>query len=118
MQGNYVVQIRVNGYSNPSGKCKDDGICYPGREFYCCDTCETSGCNGWKRGDSYFSYCLKSYNSTSGSPQHCVGPSSANPNDGYVDFSEDEVLDLENPLNISGLDNAYEVSEHNHLYYV
>ena len=59
--GRYLMEVRVNGYSNPTGKyghvrdhCQTDT---PG-EFYCCDSFRTT-CSGEDWCNSYFVYCLR-----------------------------------------------------------
>ena len=115
VEGRYVVEVRLNGYTNPSGKC-NSAVCYTrnGQQI-CCDGVDTSKCMDWERCDSYFVYCLKPL----GTVVHVLGcfdneiraVSAPNINDGPgIDFSLSKVLDLSNPQNFPGLGNAYEVS--------
>ena len=118
VKGRYLVEMRVNGYSNPTGKCGhvEDGCQTdtPG-EFYCCDSFQTT-CSDGARCDSYFIYCLRPLGEVR---LGCLNnerraESSFNRNDGPIDFSHNKVLGLDNPQNFSGLGDVYKVrSTHN-----
>ena len=91
IEGRYFVQVRLNGYSNPTGKCG----------------------HGPERCDSYFHYCLKPLGDVEFTC--CPGEfriiSQANEDDeSNIDFSLSTVLGLSNPQNLSGLGDTYEVS--------
>ena len=119
IEGRYIVEVRLNGYTNPSGKCNSDNDgCFTrnGRQT-CCDSDDTNTCTGRERCDSYFVYCLiplrlgEVDNYILGCFDDDVKTvSRSNRNDGYVDFSQSKVLGLSNPQNFSGLRDAYEVS--------
>ena len=118
VQGRYVVQVRVNGYSNPTGKCHDSRSCQSTAEAtYCCDgaQCRTSDClTRGRQSDSYFIYCLRPFGTERQLgclPNETRTTSTVNDNDGDIDFSDSIVLGLSNPLNLTGLDMAYEVRD-------
>ena len=115
VEGRYFVQVRLNGYSNPTGKCGHGPDCQTGTPgvFHCCDGSDTTLCSGAERCDSYFHYCLKPL----GDVEFTCRPgefriiSQANEDDeSNIDFSLSTVLGLSNPQNLSGLGDAYEVS--------
>ena len=104
----YYVEVKVLNYSNPSGRCRD---CEVVRGKYwtatCCDDHEWGDvCGGNLLCDSYFTYCLRPFGSKErgcGSVQNWT--STVNENDGWVNFTEDTVLGLSNPLKLPGLMN-------------
>ena len=113
VEGYYLVQVRLNGYSNPTGKC-GHGRCQtntPG-EFYCCDSFDTT-CSGWERCDSYFVYCLRPLGNDNRLGCHdneTRAESSTNSDDNEpINFSHSKVLGLDNPQNFPGLGDAYKV---------
>ena len=106
VEGRYVVEVRLNGYTNPTGQCWG---C-----LTCCDIDLHFGCTGERRCDSYFNYCLRPFgdeqlDSCSASE---YTTSSFNSNDGPLNFSQSRVLGLSNPLVLSGLKSAYQVSSY------
>ena len=108
IQGRYVVEVRLNGYNNPTGSRRSSG------QIRCCDTSDTHDCNGDKRCDSYFIYCLRPLGEVSLNPR-CFSyevrtRSSTNVDDAPLNFSQSIVLGLYNPLNLSGWETAYKVS--------
>ena len=113
VEGRYLVEVRLNGYSNPTGKCghvEDDCQTDTPGEFYCCDSYQTE-CSGRERCDSYFHYCLRPLGEIR---MGCLAnetraDSSINRDDGPIDFSHSRVLGLDNPQNFSGLEDAYKV---------
>ena len=113
VEGRYIVQVRLNGYTNPSGKCNGDN-CFPGmNQQICCDGGGTDKCMGRERCDSFFVYCLRPLGTVDmGCPNNETrAVSFFNVNDGpSVDFSLSRVLGLSNPQNFPGLGNAYQVS--------
>ena len=115
VEGRYFVEVRLNGYTNPSGKCQD---CY--WTSNCCDippevwpiNINTNDCIGERRCDSYFNYCLRSFGDRElyCSASERRNTSSINSNDGPLNVSQSTVLGLSNPLVLSGLRGAYKVS--------
>ena len=109
--GRYIVEVRLFGYDNPTQRCQD---CRNGQfaDFGCCDDFQALNCPSGLRCDSFFFYCLR----TLSSPlvRNCSYPgsrtSTANMDDGAVDYSQSVVLGLENPLQLQGLTDAYNVS--------
>ena len=111
-----MLEVRLNGYNNQEGKClgcprdQSDSI------HSCCDDFSRfSDCDGNRRCDSYFIFCLRPlgsererydcqtlYNDTK--------VTSANGNDAPIDFTNEVVLGLENPFLLPGLTEEYEVS--------
>ena len=115
VEGRYIVEVRLNGYTNPTGKCNSNSdSCFTqnGRQT-CCDGHDTNKCTGSERCDSYFVYCLRPFGTVD---MGCLdnemnAVSLSNEDDGPgIDFSLNKVLGLSNPQNFSGLGNAYEVS--------
>jgi hypothetical protein len=114
VEGRYIVKVRLNGYTNPSGKCNDE-ICFTQNgQQYCCDSYDTDICMGGDRCDSYFVYCLRPLGEVDRKgcfDNETRAKSLYNRDDGRnIDFSQSEVLGLSNPQNLSGLGDAYEVS--------
>ena len=112
VEGRYIVEVRLNGYTNPSGKCNSKD-CFPdAHQQTCCDSDDTDMCMGWERCDSYFEYCLIPLGTVDLGcfDDDATAKSLTNRDDGYVDFSQSKVLGLSNPQNFSGLRDAYEVS--------
>ena len=113
VEGRYIVQVRLNGYSNPTGKCGHGRFQTntPG-EFYCCDSFDTT-CSGWERCDSYFVYCLRPLGDDNRLGCHdneTRDESSINSDDNEpINFFLSKVLDLDNPQNFPGLGDAYKV---------
>ena len=115
VEGHYIVEVRLNGYTNPSGKCRDCDW-----TLNCCDIPDeilpidiaTDDCIGERRCDSYFNYCLRPFGDKKlyCSPSERRGTSSRNSNDGPLNFYQSRVLGLSNPQILSGLRRAYEVS--------
>ena len=114
VNGNYNVEVRVYSYDNPNGRCRfcprengDSGI------RSCCDDFNRFGnCDGDRRCDSYFIYCLRPFGTTGG---NCTGftqmMSMTSVNDESTDFSmSNEVLGLANPLLLTGLTTGYDSS--------
>jgi hypothetical protein len=112
VKGSYFVEVRLNGYANPSGKCNSENCFLSGPQRQkCCDG-KTAICVTVERCDSFFVYCLRPFgtidlgclnNETTATSLH-------NTDDGDIDFSQSRVLGLSNPQNFSGLGDAYEVS--------
>ena len=122
VEGHYLVEVRLNGYSNPTGKCHDERNCRimsdPPSETYCCDGCGTIQCSGGESSDSYFIYCLRPFGDVRQPPEGCSKPSnehrsisSVNTDDRPLNFSHSTVLGLNNPQILSGLEGPYEVSD-------
>ena len=116
VEGRYVVEVRLNGYTNPSGKCNSDSdACYTqnGRQQTCCDSDNTDKCTGRERCDSFFVYCLRPLGTIDmGCPNNeMFAVSVPNEDDGPgIDFSLSRVLGLSNPQSFPGLGDTYEVS--------
>ena len=113
VEGRYVVEVRLNGYTNPSGKCNSKD-CFPdAHQQTCCDSHDTDMCTGSERCDSYFVYCLRPLGTVDlgclDNETRAVSVSNED-DEPDIDFSQSKVLDLSNPQNFPGLGNAYEVS--------
>ena len=113
VQGLYQVELRLLGYENPTQtSCGNSG------HRRCCDSTGTSGCTEWRRCDSYFTYCLRSFGNESSQEGGCFDTnekmiSSINTDDRddeSIDFSQSTVLGLDNPFHLQGLSNDYTVS--------
>ena len=107
MSADYVLQVRVVSYSNPSNT-RSDG--------QCCDPANNGGgCTGGERCDTYFTYCLRP-RFTEAATIECPNTepgftaNSTNVVDGAtIDFSQPTVLGLPNPFNLTGISTAWEV---------
>ena len=117
VEGRYVVEVRLNGYTNPTGKCNSD-VCFTvdRQHQFCCDSRRrsTNECTEDREHcDSYFVYCLRPLGTVELGcfDNETRAVSATNKDDGPgIDFSLSEVLGLSNPQNLPGLGNAYEVS--------
>ena len=102
------MEVELFGYNNPTQTCQD---CRSGGPFAnpgCCDRHDRSICDGGDRCDSYFFYCLRTIGTTGRNCSYFGSRvSTANMNDGEINFSQSSVLGLENPLQLQGLTNAY-----------
>ena len=119
VQGRYLLEVRLNGYENPEGKCVD---CPPNQTTHsCCDDHERfSNCDGNRQCDSYFIFCLRPFGSQR-ERYDCqtlyddTKVTSVNRNDAELepmDFTSEMVLALENPFLLPGLTEEYEVSNY------
>ena len=113
VEGRYLVEVRLNGYTNPTGSCQD---CKRSSGLTCCDTGRvTSDCRGGRQCDSYFIYCLRPFGDVRQPPvgyfrssNKYRNISSVNMDDGPLDFSQNTVLGLNNPQILSGLADMYD----------
>lgn len=102
------MEVNVFGYSNPTQTCQD---CRDGGQFAnpgCCDTHNRIICVESDRCDSYFFYCLRTIGSSGRNCSYFGSRlSTVNYQDEAVDFSQNLVLGLENPLLLRGLTDTY-----------
>ena len=114
VEGRYIVEVRLNGYANPSGKCNSND-CHTESGQTCCDSDDTGKCMGRERCDSYFVYCLRPLgevdlgcfeNQTRAVSEYNEDDKMTN-----IDFSQSRVLGLSNPQNLSGLGDGYKVTK-------
>ena len=108
------MEVRLNGYSNPTGKCGQGEGCQtetPG-ELSCCDSSNIT-CSGNECCDSYFHYCLRPLGEVGlgcyANETRAISESNQN-DESNIDFSLSTVLGLSNPQFFSGLGDTYEVS--------
>lgn len=117
IEGSYLLQVELFGYSNPTGRCMECQII--GLNLIgCCDQQLTNllPCLGVLRCDSYFSYCLRPIGSEGDSCSYFGSRmSTANRDDEHVDFTQNTVLGLENPLQLQGLTANYAVRIYRYL---
>lgn len=115
VNGDYVLQVRTHSYSNPNNRCAFCGT------SLCCDfnfdNDRGATCSGSENCDNFFYYCLRAFQSTG---ERCAGgqftPSFIR-DGGPIDFNQDKVLGLANPLPLIGLSTAWSVSLFfNHAY--
>ena len=103
-----MVEVRLFGYENPTGRCEE---CPRGRNMEprrCCDDfSRDSNCfQGDRECDSYFTYCLRPFDTTdSDCSTYETVTSTVNTDDGPLDFSHSTVLGLPNPLQLPINDN-------------
>ena len=115
VEGRYFVEVRLNGYSNPSGKCSHGEGCQTDTtgKFSCCDSSDTQTCSGDERCDSYFHYCLRPLGvvrfGCRGNERRATSQYNED-DESNIDFSLSTVLGLSNPQIFPGLGDAYEVS--------
>ena len=115
VEGHYLVEVRLNGYTNPTGKRRRKS----GTGIRCCDDATATVCSGSDLCDSYFIYCLRPFGDARQPTEGCSSTneveyrsmSYSNPDDGHLDFSQSTVLGLDNPQVLSGLRGAYQVSD-------
>ena len=105
VSADYVLQVEMVSYSNPSNR-RSDG--------FCCDPDNGGECTGEERCDTYFAYCLRPRSSTNrGCPNTAPGfiaiSNSASPDGATIDFTQRTVLGLSNPFNLTGITTAWEV---------
>ena len=123
VQGRYVLQVRLNGYVGQEGNCIGCPLLDPPgpgrRTRSCCDDHEHfNNCDHDDRQcDIYFIFCLRPFGSQRGRYDcqtfyNDTRVTSVNNNDGPVDFTNEMVLDLENPFLLPGLTEKYEVSNY------
>ena len=113
VQGRYLVEVRLFGYSNPTGRCRGCPPFDGSQSQSCCDAFDTTTCSSELLCDSYFIYCLRPLGSSEGSG--CSNfesrMSTVNTDDEPIDFSRRKVLGLNNPLLLSpGFTDTYSVS--------
>ena len=108
-----MVEVRLFGYQNPTGRCEQCPNSFISDPRRCCDDfSRDSNCDeGDRECDSYFTYCLRS-NSVGG--MSCTNferlTSTVNTDDGPLDFSQSTVLGLPNPLQLQINDNLLSAS--------
>ena len=111
VNGLYMLEVRLNGYNNPTGRCQGCVSETTPNIMGCCDQHNTTLCSGFLMCDSYFYYCLRALGSQGGSCSYFGNMTSSSIfNDASIDFSQSTVLDLDNPLLLPGLTNAWNVS--------
>lgn len=113
--------MRVHNYSNPTNRCpvcRDNDILPVG----CCDRFTNLGsCEGADRCDNAFFYCLRELGSPPDEdPTQLRGLCGFHTREGKIsqqnvdgediDFSQDNVLGLENPISLSGISSRWTVS--------
>ena len=107
VSGDYLVEVRVQSYNNPTNGCED----FNGG---CCDSSDAATCDGQLRCDNQFFYCLRFLNTqaTSRGCQRYNTPLRSNINiDGRrIDFTQPTVLGLPNPIRLPGRTNSWQVS--------
>ena len=113
------MEVRLNGYVNQEGKCIDCPRDQAGTTHSCCDDFSRfSRCDGNRRCDSYFIFCLRPFGSRrerydcrtfyNDTKMTSVNDDDVRP----IDFTDEMVLDLENPFLLPGLTEEYEVSNY------
>ena len=108
VQGRYIVQVRLNGYSNPTGRCQEcpqiqrlkDGQWIPIHS--CCDNHHQTNCSDNDLCDSFLIYCLRPFGETR------LNLTDETIKRSFV-YEDDAVIDLDYTLNLSGLGYSYEV---------
>ena len=105
----------ISNYTNPHQHKLWGSVCFS-------SSCETDCCDGFNQHsfscndgcDSFFTCCLRNINTlTAGCPDldgNTTRSSAVNPNDAPIDFSQDTVLGLENPLIFQGINHTWNVS--------
>ena len=105
----YKIAVMISSYTNPlqarilCSSCMDDTPA-------CCDGHD--GLGGCLRCDSFFTYCLRNVDTlTPGCPEGgTIMMSDVNPDDASIDFSQNTVLGLDNPIVFQGLSDTWNVS--------
>ena len=105
VEGLYQLEVTVFGYNNPNGRCQNCGDLRG-----CCDEFDITSCFGSDRCDSFFTYCLRTIGSTGRGCSYSGNQrSDRNTDDRPLDFSQNMVLGLENPIILQGLTETYMV---------
>lgn len=110
MSGNYTLNITLVSYINHNNwcsECSDD-------ELGCCDNYDVRSCVGGNRCDTYFEYCLLPLETAITTDRIWCTPVATSTvllDDGPIDFTQSVVLGLSNPLQLSGISNAWSVSK-------
>lgn len=105
VRADYIFQVRTVSYNNLEGKLINGDCCLVSRRFFFTQTnCVLTACN------IRFYYCLKSTSNTDGG---CVGgiTSETNLNNERINFNNQTVLGLPNPLQLQGLTREWTVSQ-------
>ena len=110
----YKISVMIGNYTNPMQSrilCVDAMQCINNWSPQCCDGHDGDG-NCHHGCDSFFTYCLRNVDSlTAGCPEGGnIMRSAINLNDASIDFSQNTVLGLHNPLVFQGLNGAWNVS--------
>lgn len=121
--GWYLLEVRIFGYSNPTGRCQACHRPINENQRSDCDSESESHItvnfygSGDYQCDSYFTYCsreffsMNSEQATSGPTVGChfgeMVQSTVNVNDRPVNFSQGRVLGLDNPFQLQRLSDAY-----------
>ena len=108
----YEVEVTIDGYTNPNQARPSCN--------HVTDCPYTSCCDGFNsmsfvchRCDSFFTYCLRSVDTLrDGCPEggNNTIRSDVNPDDASIDFSQNTVLGLDNPLVFQGINDTWNVS--------
>ena len=107
VNGDYILEVRTHSYNNPTNRCAG---CRMGlNDAGCCDDFSVFECTGDLRCDNYFYYCLRTLWSVG---FVCDGGqvSRSEPDGKTINFSQDMVLGLANPLPLNGISDAWNVS--------
>ncbi len=112
VEGNYILQVEVTSYDNPTNRCEECGN--PFSSQTCCDSRENvSICTGIARCDNIFSYCLRELGTSERREdlQNCSTTSTSitNSDGAEINFTQPMVLGLENPFNLTGLTSEWTV---------
>ncbi len=110
VSADYVLQVEIVSYSNPSNTRSDSRCCDSPPGFNGATPCVRG-----ERCDTYFTYCLRP-RFTEATTIECPNTepgftaNSTNVVDGAaIDFSQPTVLGLPNPFNLTGISTAWEV---------
>ncbi len=126
LKGDYVVEIEVHSYFNPSSRCAGPECgctisdSSPTQGCRCCDgdfpTTSSCDIDNRDRCDNKFTYCLRhlaplstSVDGACSQAVSSVNTSMVNWNDVNISFAADVVLGLSNSFTLRGLDNAWMV---------
>ena len=105
------MEVRLLGYENPTQRCRECRLINNLRS--CCDDFSRNDqcTEGDRECDSYFIYCLRPFGTSNAQEGGCSNfekmVSSVHTDDGMIDFSQSEVLGLDNPLHLRGLRDDY-----------
>ena len=111
-----MIRVHVQAYNNPTNRCAS---CFTQSQQIpgCCDNFSLTTCNGQLRCDNVFIYCLRPHNTQIGDCGEYTARliSEVNIDGEDIDFSQDTVLGLPNPLTLTGLTNSWQVSTLSHI---
>ena len=109
------MEVRLLGYENPTQRCQECRAFRSGVKSCCDYYYRSTPCDGDRKCDSYFMYCLRPLQSQDFQEGSCSNSdrtvtSAVNTDDEMIDFTQSKVLGLNNSFQLQGLTEDYRVS--------